>query len=383
MISQTKFAQKTMAILAGKYKQQGTFHYVPEEFLIQLKGDKPWTLHLHNAYKLYVKSPFWSRNKTLSNFISGIINQPEIPKKFDEAIPHLFPAIRDSFMLEVLRLESPEIMNIAHNKLHDRLVSCLVFDTGPSMQIISEQQLAEWNVTFETAFKLAKYNLQKESPEQLMKFREGIYHSPSEDDYDSSRFLIEKLMNQVPFEHKVLFIPDRNHLWVADGNNKNAIKWLLKEIREADPVNPLSSMPFSWNGDTLENWNQPGWAESEVKTNRYLELNQIYAQQKDLLTKYFEKQDRDVYVATYYVFRNKETSTLISCSILTKDVETYLPRTDLVELVDPDQKIPAMAPVPWERFQQVMEIPPGEFTPPRHLVNRRFTAEELNALRIQ
>jgi hypothetical protein len=67
-------------------------------------------------------------------------------------------------------------------------------------------------------------------------------------------------------------------------------------------------------------------------TLRINTIGQEYADQKDLLDKLHKKQARDVFVAGYKAFEQKESGAIESCCVWQRGVTAILPRTDKVAL---------------------------------------------------
>jgi hypothetical protein len=68
---------------------------------------------------------------------------------------------------------------------------------------------------------------------------------------------------------------------------------------------------------------------------RTKEFAQIYEQQKKLLEKLLEKDDLDIFVASFLIHEDQESGRLRSACSWTRDVVALLPGTDLVCFVDP------------------------------------------------
>ena len=61
-------------------------------------------------------------------------------------------------------------------------------------------------------------------------------------------------------------------------------------------------------------------------------LGSLYASQKELLEQLYEKQQEDVFVASYSGIRKKDNSQILSYCVWGEGIDSLLPETDLVML---------------------------------------------------
>ena len=124
--------------------------------------------------------------------------------------------------------------------------------------------------------------------------------------------------------------------------------------------------------------------QSRFEFLRYQSITRDYDEQKTLLDQLHERNDEDVFVASYTATQNQETGKVSSYSVWSKDVLTILPEVDCVHFFDDsmsgDDKIAAIA--SWGR---VVEIVGGlmrkqEMCPPRYLVDEFPSREQLAEL---
>jgi hypothetical protein len=117
------------------------------------------------------------------------------------------------------------------------------------------------------------------------------------------------------------------------------------------------------------------WMPTDVSAARALYelqagmLTADYAAQKQLLDDKHEKCGVDVFVGTHTLVQRAD-GTLVSYSVLGKGVTTWLPRTDVVVFLDPDNPKAGRKVVEWAEFERgpehCIEVLP--FVPPRYFV---------------
>ncbi len=117
---------------------------------------------------------------------------------------------------------------------------------------------------------------------------------------------------------------------------------------------------------------------------RYQSITRDYDEQKTLLDQFHERNDEDVFVASYTATQGQDTGKVSSYCVWSKGVLTLLPEVDCVHFFDDsmsgDDKIVAIA--SWGR---VVEIVGGmmrkqEMCPPRYLVDEFPSREQLAEL---
>jgi len=116
-------------------------------------------------------------------------------------------------------------------------------------------------------------------------------------------------------------------------------------------------------------------------------LGQDYEEQRALLTTTHQKQSEDIFVASYSAMRNTRTGELASFCTWARGVDSLLPRTDLIHLVDlerPDgQKV--VASVSWERVEEIVGdlLEPLGIYPERHRARDFPGDEKLDAIKAE
>src|SRR3989442_806719 len=129
----------------------------------------PNRIYLGNLLADYRRSPRSRRAALLEKFLGGVLPQEgAIPKRYEDAKPKLMPVVRTAADMGVAALSAMRIptgatafSGPAHRPLVADLVVALVCDTPTTMAYITEEQLKEWQVSFDEARDEAIHNLRR------------------------------------------------------------------------------------------------------------------------------------------------------------------------------------------------------------------------------
>lgn len=131
-------------------------------------------------------------------------------------------------------------------------------------------------------------------------------------------------------------VPNRTCLLVCSAENTEALTILIDQARAIllENSRPLSAEMLELVDGSWRPWCPPGEVGQKLRRLQRELLVGDYAQQKQALDSTLEKAGRDVFVATHSLVERKEDNQLISYAVLAKGVYTWLPKTDLVCLLE-------------------------------------------------
>ena len=216
----------------------------------------------------------------------------------------------------------------------------------------------------------------------------GVYVSAWHDNHDASRLVLIDLIRslEVKGDH-VAMVPHRDVLVVTGSEDVDGLA-KMAELAEA----ATSDTRFMTAISVRLQWDE--WVpfrlpvghslHSRFEYLRYQSITRDYEEQQTLLDQLHERNDEDVFVASYTTTQNQDTGKVSSYCVWSKDVLTLLPEADRVHLFDDsmsgDDKIVAIA--TWDR---VLEIAGGlmqrqDMCPPRYLADAFPSSEELAEL---
>lgn len=145
---------------------------------------------------------------------------------------------------------------------------------------------------------------------------------------------------------------------------------------------PICWIPHRLRGDTWEEWMPP--TDSPVfdrfRVLRLRHWSGDYAEQQDLLNRINDRTGTDEFVASFTVA--EKDGHVLSYSVWTKDVPTWLPETEFVGFVRSESEVVGM--VPWDRVRatvgSLMKL--TDHYPVRWFVEGFPTAEQIAAMGI-
>ncbi|MCB1041775.1 MAG: DUF1444 family protein [Acidobacteria bacterium] len=336
---------------------------------MQLTHKNGALINLQNAQILYKTSSFWSRKKILTQFLEALGTQSAIQEEpFESYLDAIRPCVRNAFLLDTLRAHVEEA-DFVYRKLSDSLIEILMVDREKTMQSLSKKTLEQAGIPPKEAFKMAHLNLERATQGSWNQLAEGLFQSNCGDDYDSSRVLLEDYMDQVPVTgQRVVFIPDRNTLIVADSAIPNALERAFEIVDSLQLVGPITMIPFVFEGG-VRPWDPNPGLRLRYLRRVYSEMVALYSDQQDL----HQLEESDTHYASYDVMEN-EGGEMCAFTALTKGMSAHLPRADVVVLIDPNhsKETSALATVTWASFSAVMshQLKKTSSYPPRYEAHR-------------
>jgi hypothetical protein len=176
----------------------------------------------------------------------------------------------------------------------------------------------------------------------------------------------------------VVAVPNRGVLLVAGADDPAALSRLVDEAQRS-----MQERPWPLSGTLLQRvsdgW-QPFQPDSRLapaaRTFEQLALAITYAEQKQALDKYFERQNVDIFVAAFdFMQLEPGTGEVRSWTTWAEGAETLLPQTDVV-ILGRRESTPSLV-VPWRELAGICgrHMQATEDDPPRFHV-RSFPAEE-------
>lgn len=372
--SEDKFAQLMMKIMR-EIGDQRQASYDKAEFRLTLSedGEEAATINLRNLYIEYCGKPASERAAFLRRSCIGFAKQFDLPEEFADAKHDLLPALRSKAMSEVMRLDveiqGSQWLELAAVPVSDHLEACLVYDLPTTIQFVTKEMLEKWGVSQFEAAEVARQNLeQKESV--IGKVGDHLYVFVSGDAYDATRMLLLDAIRSFELNGPPVAIPlNRDSFMVTGADDVEGLALLatLAEQKKGE-ARPVCPIPHKLVGDEWVAWLPPPDHPHHEKF-RLLELGFMageYAEQKSLLDKRHEQTGEDVFVATFSVAERQEK--LMSFCVWSKDVPTWLPKTEFVGLFETDAKHADF--VSWDHLLAVAGhlMTPLDCYPPRWLV---------------
>jgi hypothetical protein len=351
-----------------------TFTFEPSLQII--RGSDGGVISLTNLHVDYLRATHDKREALLRNFVQGL-QASSMPATFLEAKERLLPALRNLPGLDQARLLAGdgalEVITRGMRSFSPTLMISVVHDSEHAMQQVSADVMERWGVSAEQLHEVAIDNLRHKAAPALQPLSPGLYVSTYGDFYDAARILLPELAWQLGLPGApVAMVPNRICLLVASDQDGSALCAMVEKAREvlASEARPLAAEMFR-----MQDGQWHPWMPTDVGAARALRelqagmLTSDYAAQKQLLDDKHEKCGVDVFVGTHTLVQRGD-GTLVSYSVLSKGVTTWLPRTDVVVFFDPDNPSAGKKVVEWAEFERglghYIEVLP--FVPPRYFV---------------
>lgn len=297
--------------------------------------------NLHNVFQEFNNAARKERSVVIARFARDMLDARDVPVDFAAVKPLLVPVLRRRSLLDQLRREGPpelqEGVALACRDFGPDAILALAVDAERSMSIIMNARLEEWGVSFETAMAAAMENLRDRTVDNFCGFDgvPGLTRSNWFDGYDSSRILLCDLLHRgVSSGKPVVMVPTREMLLLAPENNVAAqfAMLALAEQEMQDSPRWCSTAMYQVVDGRLDVYVP---RDDQVRERlRTLERNVArsdYADQKQQLEKLFERDDQDVFVATFGV--TEINGRIVSmCAWCEESTLGMLPKTDVISL---------------------------------------------------
>ena len=362
-------------------------NYEFEERTSTLRGSDKSIVSVHNVFIEYGKAPRSERAAVLAKFVQGM-SGPAYPDDFEEARPNLLPVIRAVSGLDLARISTgdvaagPSPWTSAMRPVSQEVSIAVAYDTEHAIAQPGEEQLVKWGVTFDEALAIATYNLRHKAPPSFVEASPGLFMSLYGDFYDAARLTLPELFWQLPVSGEpVAMAPNRVCLLVAGSKDERALAEMMERAAKIldEESRPLSGEMFLLAGQAWQPWTPEGKVGQDLRNLLQRLRTADYHAQQQALQQAHERAGLDIFVATHTLVQRQET--LLSYSVLPQGVDAWLPKTDLVMLIDAEGVPPHI--VAWDAFEaeasDLLTLMP--FTLPRYKAARYPDAEAIERMK--
>ena len=350
--------------------------YNSRDFSLSFKDsrDCAMTFNLHNVFRDYQKAARGQQAGVLDKYILAFVAPADMSDR-ETALANLMPVIRDGATFEFARLmgrlaDGEKAYKLAPSKpFFDRLLISLVVDSEHATTSVSQDKLDEWGLDFDAALKRAMDNLRDRTEPNFRVSPHGVLLSAWNDVFDASRLLLTDMLYRLPIQgDPVIAIPSRDHLLVTGGGNDKGIAELADIAVEVLETNtrPLGYRLFRLQDGQWSAFDGDLPASERFREARYRGTMSVYDDQKKLLDQIHEKENIDIFVASYRVFKNDKLGGFISSVQWTRDVDALLPRADYVWFYC--TRVKEIVSVPWDIAVDVL----GCLSREPHLLPERY-----------
>ena len=367
----------------------GTMSYDAGAFQLEVKpeGKSAIKVVLANFFEEYQAAATEEERESVLSRAVYFTQTPDVPQTYEQVESALMPVIRDRLAFERLKWRpETERYDVPTQPLGDILAVALVVDWPEAMSYVGQRELTQWGVSFEQALERALRNLRRRQGQALAVDREGVCVSPWQDNYDISRLLLREVVRSCKVKGApVALVPNRDHLIITGSEDDAGLERALELLL------PILQAPRALTGRAVrldgETWRPfvppPSSSAHEVFaqiTND--ELAGEYAVQAQWLEDEHARDGTDIFVATFAFGTEKCPD--FSCATWVSNVDTLLPRTDVIIFMD--RKLPPersmVAAGRWEDAVRVVgsRMEPAGMYPERYRLKSFPTAKELKRI---
>lgn len=343
---------------------QGELHYDPERFLIQVPGtdgQQPLTLFLANFHAEYRAAPPERRSEVLQRLLV-LHEAPKVPAAYAAVRPELLPVLRPRSYFELLGLlgtgqdaAQPGTTPVTWRPLGEVMAVALVHDGPETMRYIDPEQLTRWGVSFDTAHADALENLRRRSSEPLEMLAPGTCASTWEDNYATSRLLLDEVVRRCPVRGEpVVLLPHRDLLLITGSKDEQGL------ILAAERAEQALAAPRAQDGRALR-LTSSGWVPflPERGSRAWPAFHRLatsslardYSDQQERLHQLHERQGVDIFIAGFVTVEDEgEHEQIRSHAVWVKGIDTLLPQVDVVFFMDSElgPEAPPVGVVTWD-----------------------------------
>lgn len=368
--------------------------YNKEAFQLCPAGDNGMLINLANLYAEYRVALPAQRRELLDNcqktFVSARKLQ-ELSEEFDDVKARIMPTVRSRSYFDILRLSAEIELNCVPPKLpifqpiNDQLVCGFVYDSGPAMRFLHNEDVETWGTTMYELMELARMNFEQQTPIGISKIGTSFYSVLGDENYGATRLIQEELLARMEVEgDMVAVIPNRGTLMVTGTESVDGLKVMSDLLeKEVDHPRPISSVLFRRVGEEWEPWlppsDHPTYAAFKLAATR--SIGGEYHEQKEVLEKLYATRGEDVFVASFSGTEHKATGVVALYCVWPQGTLTMLPKTDLIGLIDRQEEVIGM--VPWDEVERLAGnlLQPQGMYPERYRVELFLSQEQLAALK--
>jgi hypothetical protein len=381
--SRSKFA-KIIMDAARKAGVGGELKFDEKEFVIHYGSGR---FFLGNFYDEYCAGNRARKADLVQGAISMMMQGDHAVSR-EEALEQVVAVVRERAMFGFLALrqqiDGGEAIAPVMEPLSDWYVRTLVIDAPRFMQMVTQKDLKDWDVSAEELFEIGLKRLRDASTPKFQP-EDGFFVGAWDDDYDSSRILVPEVFEDLPFEGEPVFcLPNRRMLFVADSANTAAVLAMLNKAEELvqNAPRPQNPVPLTYRDGEVTDFHPAPGSELYDAVRRARGVTGIlyYEEQAEMLGALHEKTGKDIFIAKFTLTKRDDGS-FMSYSVWPRDVPTLLPKTDLVMCHDPQKpEEEQTVPVKWEDLGDLLLD--AEMFPPRYYVSKFPPGDRIEKMRV-
>jgi hypothetical protein len=220
------------------------------------------------------------------------------------------------------------------------VIACCIEERDHSLSFVTEEDLANWHTSADTALADAKANVcalpflvSDPMPQRF------VFH---DDSYRASRFVNPSMFDGLPVRGNwVAVVPDRDTFFIADSEDLEAVAGLAelakRQLEKGERM--ISGLPFVLRGGRWQGYEPPP-AIRPMFSNVALQYRAAnWTAYKSALEKDLANRAEDLFVASMTIHEEAEAATHYCMAVWQKGVDSILPAVDRVYFYDGDREI--------------------------------------------
>jgi uncharacterized protein YtpQ (UPF0354 family) len=208
----------------------------------------PGEISLQNAYRDYLHSPD-QKAVIIAHWVSALLEAWNIKKDAAIDSSRVLPVLEHNSRLRGKTEKATSVGadpgEYAHQRFTEDLIIQYVVDAPKFMLHLTNQHLADLNVSVEELHKIAVTNLIQMLPAPAILEAGGFYRIQTDNNYEASLVFLDDIWDKFPFNvpgEIVVAVPARDSLLVTGSKVPNGVRILSKLAQE---VYGNSSYPIS------------------------------------------------------------------------------------------------------------------------------------------
>ena len=308
---------------------------------------KGFGLNLGNLFAEYCQADANGRAKVIANAVAVCRHKPTTDN--GTAQRNVLVTLKSSIELSLaeISLRATKHTLLVQRPWLGRLHCVVALDNPQTLEYPNTESLRKLGLGEEQAFSLGLDNLRKRSQKPMRELQPGLFVSAWEDSVDCARILLPEVLQRHTVQgNPVVMIPNRSMLLLAGDADAKGLARMVELATEAiQQPRAMTTIMLRWRNGSWEEFIPPELAVT-LGNLQVQDSGSDYASQKQALDKYYAQSRKDIYVAEFSATQNKQTGALRSFCAWTKGVHSLLPKTELIGLVNPEEKSTLL--VPWE-----------------------------------
>jgi hypothetical protein len=345
--AEDRFAESLLSALRDRDTSM-EISYDPVRF--ELVHENGPTTFLHNTFAEFQRANEEDRPALIERFVTFILESCKPAVSGEAALDTLVPVLRSrADLIATYRTLAAWPHNRSARPFCDTMLLMLATDSEHSIALVTDERLAELDISFDDALGLATAHLNERGEHRFGQIGDHTFVSTCGDHYDASRILIPELISELPVKgNHVAIVEARSAILITGSEDREGLDQIASFAWQDFPENEraISLTPIELRGGK---WELLAIRDDHPQSLRNLIQYQrlwSYNATKDVLQ---DELGDDLFVASAMLIE-QDGSAATAASWAT-DVRTACPIVDAI-IIQADGDFPEIT----RRFEDVLAI---------------------------